>query len=541
MRLAEAKSEVDAGKVREALAAVLASANFCNSPQLSAFLSYVVEKTLAGKGSGLKAYAIATEALGRPPSFDPITDAAVRVLAGRVRSALEIYYLRNGNGENIVIELLPGSYTPQFRGPSPPAVPPPRSPAGGQGVIVRPSEFNTGRGQGFAVSRDTAQRLLILDDDPEIRPILHRIGEDLGFMVVDTAFVNEFWLAYKALKPTHIILDLVLPGADGLEIMRELGRQSAKCRITLLSGVDSRLLRTAERLGREFGLDITAAISKPFDIEDVERAIAVSHASAIDASAGELADAIESSQIVLHFQPKIAWSPDGESRLDGMEALARWNHPSRGLIFPDSFIVLAEGNGLIVPLTHRVIDLAIHQLTKLQADFPTITMAVNLSAALLDDPLLPDLIAGKLDAAGIERNRLVLEITESIAANEMSGAIDAMARLRLKDFTLSIDDFGTGHSSLLRLLQMPFNELKIDKHFVLESVKNEDARLIVRTVIDLARSLGIRACAEGVETEECLRVLRSLGCNCAQGYLFSKPVPAAELSGVLTQVGGARW
>jgi EAL domain-containing protein (putative c-di-GMP-specific phosphodiesterase class I) len=86
---------------------------------------------------------------------------------------------------------------------------------------------------------------------------------------------------------------------------------------------------------------------------------------------------------------------------------------------------------------------------------------------------------------------------------------------------------------------MPFNELKIDKHFVLESVKNEDARLIVRTVIDLARSLGIRACAEGVETEECLRVLRSLGCNCAQGYLFSKPVPAAELSGVLTQVGGA--
>jgi len=541
MRSAAAKSEFEAWRVREALAMVLASTAFRNSPQLRAFLSYVVEMTLAGKSSGLKAYAIATEALGRPPSFDPVTDATVRVLAGRVRSALELHYLRNGDNENVVIELLPGSYAPQFRSLSSPVVQQPRTSTDGHDVIIRPSEFNSGREPSLSAYRDTACRLLILDDDAEIRSILHRVGEGLGFMVVDTAFINEFWLAYKALKPTHIILDLVLPGADGLEIMRELGRQSAKCRITLLSGVESRLLRTAERLGREFGLDIAAAISKPFDIDDVERSLSVPHASAIDVSAGELSDAIESSQIDLHFQPKIAWSPDGESRVDGVEALARWNHPAKGLILPDRFIALAEGSGLIVPLTHRVIDLAVQQLIEIQARSPAITMAINLSADLFDDYLLADLLAGKMDAAGIERNRLILEITESVAANELSGPIDAMARLRLKGFTLSIDDFGTGHSSLLRLLQMPFNELKIDKHFVLESVMNEDARLIVRTVIDLAKSLGIRVCAEGVETEECLRVLRGLGCNYAQGYLFSQPVPADALAGVLAQAGGRRW
>ena len=541
MKLATTQVDADISKVRAALTAVLASSSFRNSPQLSAFLSYIVERTLAGVGSGLKAYAIATEALGRPSSFDPVTDATVRVLAGRVRSALELYYLRNGNNADIVIELLPGSYVPHFHSRSSPVIGQARSPVGVAEVIVRPSEFNIVDENTIASNRGTARRLLILDDDAYIRPVLRRVGEDAGFLVVDTASANEFWVAYKALRPTHIILDLILPHADGLEIMRELGRQSAKCKITLLSGVDTRLLRTADHLGRQFGLNIAAAIAKPFDIDELTCAISAPDDAVITLSAAELSDAIELSQIDLHFQPKIAWLPDGNSRLDGLEALVRWNHPAKGLIFPDSFIPLAEDSGLIAPLTYRVIDLAIRQLLEIQTRFAGITMAINLSAALLDDPLLPDLIAGKMDDSGIERNRLIIEITESAAANDFTGPADAIARLRLKGFALSIDGFGTGHSSLLRLLQMPFSELKIDKYFVQESPKNEEAKIIVRTLIDLAKSMGLRACAEGVENEECLRLLRALGCNYAQGYLFSKPVPADELVAVLTQVSGRHW
>ena len=450
MALTVSPPEVNSCKIREALSAVLASPSFRNSPQLSSFLSYVVEKALAGKGAALKAYGIATEALGRPPSFDPVSDASVRVLASRVRSALELHYLKTGDTAEIIIELLPGSYAPQFRVRPQPVFAAPRPALREQEVVIRPSRFNSDlRGQA-AARNETPRRLLILDDDAGIRPILHRIGKDSGYQVVDTAVANEFWVAYKAMAPTHIILDLVLPGADGLEIMRELGRQSAKCRITLISGVDPRLLRTSERLGREFGLDMTAAIAKPFEIEAVERAITPPVTSSALVSASELADAIETSQIVLHYQPKIAWLPGGSSQISGVEALARWNHPLKGLLLPESFIPLAEESELIVPLTHQVIDLAIRELTELSTSYPDCTMAVNIAAALLDDPVLPDLMAAKMDAVGIKRDRLTIEITESVAASQPSDPVDCIAHLRLKGFTLSMDDFGTGYSSLMR-------------------------------------------------------------------------------------------
>ena len=535
--LSKVQFEVDA--VREALNAILISATFVGSPQLSAFLTYVVQQTLDGRAGALKAYSIATEALGRPSSFDPVTDATVRVLAGRVRSALELYYSRQGVRPEVVIELLPGSYAPHFRIAAAPAQEK-LTEDSAAGVVIRPKEFlpleNAATGK-----NKTAHRLLILDDNAELRPILHRIGDDSGYVVIETAQANEFWLAYHSLKPTHIILDLILPGADGLEIMRELGRLSAKCHITLLSGVDPRVLRTAERFGREIGLNISGAVSKPFDVDQISALLKISRASGNDVDLDELANAIDSDQFVLHYQPKICWDSHGASSLDGIEGLVRWNHPTKGLVLPCEILPAAEDANLLVRLTQRVVDLAIAQLAKLNHLYPNLNMSINVPANVFADPGFPDFLAVQMDDAGLQRERLVIEINESIASNELLGPNDALVRLGMKGFTLSMDDFGSGNSSLLRLLRMPFSELKIDRYFVQESKHSEEARTIVQTIIGLAQNLKMRPCAVGIEDAETLSLLRSLGCNLAQGNLFSKPVPADELNLVLSRVCEMKW
>lgn len=530
----EIEEVVDQVGVRKALSEVLASASFRNSPQLSAFLTYVVEKTLAGKANTIKAYSIAVEALGRANSFDPVTDATVRVMAGRVRAALEVHYLRNPKSSCVVIELLPGSYVPQFRTITPLQLMPQSESA--EAVVIRPTQFQHDTTVKGGARNELAERLLILEDDPDIRAILHKIASSSGFIAVDTAGVNEFWVAYRALRPSHMFLDLVLPGADGLDIMRELGKMGSKSRITLISGVDQRLLRTTERLGREFGLDVTPSIGKPFDIDVVKNVLSSPAGRPREIEAKEIADGIENSEFELYYQPKVDLSTPNARTVVGFEALARWNHPTRGLLAADSFIPLAEDSGLIAALTYKTIDLAINQLASLQGSLSGCTLAVNISASLLDDAALPDLIALKMDAAMVDRHRLVLEITETAASNDSTTRLDQITRLRLKGFSLSIDDFGTGYSSLLRLIQMPFSELKIDKYFVMESQSNGEARLIVEAVLKLCKSLGLKSCAEGVETQECLHMLREFGCDYAQGYLFSRPVPAEQILQVVEHI-----
>ena len=521
--------------INRVLGQILNSANFSGSPQLCAFLTFVVEETLAGRGGSLKAYTIATKALGRPDSFDPISDATVRVIAGRVRSALELYYLRlNPDGE-MVIELMPGSYVPHFRTRYREKTAKPH------GVVVRPKEYIGSDSRAQKSNVHVAQRLLILEDCSDIRPLLARVAIDAGFSVFETANPNEFWLAYRSFKPTHIFLDMVLPGADGLEIMRELGRLSASCKITLISGIDPRVLRTAEILGREIGLNITGAISKPFDVEKLSEDLKKSELPSKRTEIQEIAAALCSPEITLYYQPKIAWDEEGRSYTAGVEGLVRWNHPTRGILLPDAILAAAEEAGLMVNLTDKIIQLAVYKLAELSPYFPDIHISINLSAEVLYDLNFPEHLAAQMDENGLAHDRLTLEINESIAANEVLGPIDAIVRLGLKGFRISMDDFGTGHFSLLRLLRMPFSELKLDKYIIGECQKNDEAKTIVQTLIGLAKNLKLDACAVGVEDQKTLKLLRGLGCDLAQGNYFSLPVKSEELADVIWSINKKQW
>jgi EAL domain-containing protein (putative c-di-GMP-specific phosphodiesterase class I) len=242
---------------------------------------------------------------------------------------------------------------------------------------------------------------------------------------------------------------------------------------------------------------------------------------------GELRQAISQNGLMLHYQPKVEMKTNN---VIAVEALARWPHPEEGMIPPGEFIPLAEHTGLIGPLTLWVFNTAARQCQAWdQADMP-IRTAVNLSARNLQDPDLPEWLSGCMRSFGVSPDRLILEITESAIMFNPERALDVLKRLKAMGLSLSIDDYGTGYSSLAYLRKLPVDEIKIDQSFISAMTKNENDKVIVRSTIDLAHNLGLKVVAEGVEDKATWEQLADLGCDIAQGYYISHPLSAADLT-----------
>jgi diguanylate cyclase (GGDEF)-like protein len=236
-------------------------------------------------------------------------------------------------------------------------------------------------------------------------------------------------------------------------------------------------------------------------------------------------------ELVLHYQPKARLA---SGVVDSVEALVRWNHPERGLVFPDAFIPLAQETGLIRPLTRYVLEEAVSQCRAWRKDGLELAVSVNLSARNLLDVEFPDQVERLLSDAGLPPALLELEITETTMLSDGARTKSALDRLSALGIRISIDDFGTGYSSLAYLRRLPISEIKIDRSFVMNMDGCEDDAVIVRSTIDLGRNLGLSVVAEGVESEGIWTELRRLGCTSAQGYYLTRPVPADELRAWLT-------
>ena len=241
----------------------------------------------------------------------------------------------------------------------------------------------------------------------------------------------------------------------------------------------------------------------------------------------ELRHAIEQHELVLYYQPKLDLS---SGHIVGAEALVRWQHPKRGLIFPIQFISLAEESGLIKPLFHWVLNRAIQQHMAWKQEGLDISIAVNLSGRNLHDQELPLQVEELLRSYNMPSAQLELEITESVIMEDTVRAMEILTQLSEMGVKLSIDDFGTGYSSLAYLKKLPVDAVKIDKSFVIDMVTDEDDAVIVRSTIDLAHNLGMQVIAEGVENQRTWEELVTLGCDVAQGYYMSPPIPADELA-----------
>jgi EAL domain-containing protein (putative c-di-GMP-specific phosphodiesterase class I) len=241
----------------------------------------------------------------------------------------------------------------------------------------------------------------------------------------------------------------------------------------------------------------------------------------------ELRRAIDNGELVLHYQPKVDLRT---GNTESVEALVRWDHPTRGLVYPDEFIPLAEHTGLIRPLTDTVLDEALRQCAVWRAEGIELAVAVNLSVRTLHDLHLPDRIRHALNRHRLPAGALQLEITESTLMADPQRAIDVVSRLHLLGIQFAIDDFGTGYSSLSYLRRLPVTAIKIDKSFVFGLGRDgDDDAVIIRSTIDLARNLGIKVIAEGVETDLARHRLVEMGCDQAQGFFLCRPVPASEL------------
>jgi len=255
------------------------------------------------------------------------------------------------------------------------------------------------------------------------------------------------------------------------------------------------------------------------------------------ALASELRRGIADGELVLHYQPKVA--VDG-GRVTGVEALVRWQHPTRGLLAPADFVPLAERTGMIGAVTHWVIETALAQ-SRVWADAGLdLPVAVNLSGADVLDAGLADTIAAALDHAGVAGNRLECELSEDTVLADPGRAIESLTRLRAMGVRLSLDDFGQGQSSLSYLKRLPLDELKIDRSFVMGMATDDSDAAIVRATIDLGRHLGLSVVAEGVETDEVLSSLADLRCDVAQGFGLSRPLPIEDLTRWLDERAAAR-
>lgn len=382
-------------------------------------------------------------------------------------------------------------------------------------------------------------RILILDDDPFILKLLSRMLANLGFLSVDCCENGEDALKLLddvATRPDLILLDLNMPGMDGIEFVRHLVERNYSGSLILVSGEDERMLKTTEKLVQAHQIPILGYLQKPVQPEALREQLKKMASSLSEQSKGKstrkiydaeaIKKAINSGELVNYYQPKVRVKT-GE--IAGVETLVRWHHPVDGIIYPDQFIGVAEEYGLIDQLTQTVLEQAFAQAGVWQKLGCDLKVAVNVSMDNLTSLDFQDTVVKLAAEAGVLPRNIVLEITESQLMGDERISLEILTRLRLKRFHLSIDDFGTGHSSLAQLRDIPFDELKIDQGFVHRASEDETLRAIYDASLALAKQLNMEAVAEGVESREDWELLRQTDCDLAQGNFIANPMPAEEL------------
>jgi EAL domain-containing protein (putative c-di-GMP-specific phosphodiesterase class I) len=381
-------------------------------------------------------------------------------------------------------------------------------------------------------------KILLVDDEPFALKLLSHQLATLGFgeVVSREHAADALALLESGDQPFDLILcDLQMPEIDGVEFIRQLVRIGYGGGLVLVSGEDSRILQTAERLSRAHRLNVLGALHKPVSPEQLQQVlenrasrVAAPHPVHKTYEREELRQAITGGRLVNYYQPMVDLA---SGAVTGVETLARWLHPEDGLVFPDQFIGTAEETGLIDDLTRTVLTNALHQACVWQAAGLHLQISVNVSMDNLGLLEFPDAVAEAAARAGIPSSNLELEVTESRLMKDPLASFDILTRLRLKRIGLSIDDFGTGHSSLAQLRDIPFDELKVDRGFVHGACRDSSIRAIFEASLGMARQLGMKTVAEGVEDQEDWDFLRTSGCNTAQGYFIARPMPAADLTG----------
>lgn len=381
----------------------------------------------------------------------------------------------------------------------------------------------------------SAIKILILDDESFMQKLLAHMLTGLGFSSVTTCD-NGFSALQKIDDPENrpdlILLDLNMPDMDGVEFVRKLVEHDYTGSLVLVSGENERVLQMAEKLVQAHHITVLGHMMKPValvalaSVMDKWRPPEILHSAKKKYSIEELRTAIDNDELVNHYQPKVNVA---SGDVVGVETLVRWCHPVDGLVLPDQFIDLAETHGLIDELTRKVMVNAMKQARDWQMAGLHLRVAVNVSMDNLSSVTFADFVAEQAEAAGVAPQNFIIELTESRLMLDQRAPLEILTRLRLKRFHLSIDDFGTGHSSLTQLRDISFDELKIDRSFVHGAWRDESARSMYYVSLALGEQFGMQVVAEGVEDRDDWDLVRQTGCDLAQGYFIARPMLAQEL------------
>jgi diguanylate cyclase (GGDEF)-like protein len=379
-----------------------------------------------------------------------------------------------------------------------------------------------GHDKGDAVLREIAARLTRCVREGDT---VARLGGD-EFVVLLQAFGG---MPQEVAKQVQVVAEKILNVlGQNYDLDGHGQHSSASIGVTLFGGLPSESIEEPLKRAELAMYQAKAAGRSTMRFYEPEMQATVNLRATLEA---ELRQAVTSGQFVLHYQPQSA----GEVRLSGVEALLRWQHPRRGLVWPDEFIAVAESSGLILPLGRWVMETACKQLAA-WGDRPEtahLSMAVNVSARQFKQSNFVQEMLAILASTGAKAQRLKLELTESVLVDNVDEIIGKMTELKEKGIGFSLDDFGTGYSSLSYLKRLPLYQLKISQDFVRDILVDPDDAAIAKMVVALTESIGLNVIAEGVETEAQRAFLADLGCHSYQGYLISKPLPIEEFEAFL--------
>lgn len=379
--------------------------------------------------------------------------------------------------------------------------------------------------------------IMVVEDHDFQRRMTLRLLKDLGAgELLEAASGREALrvLGERAEPVDLIFCDLDMPEMDGVEFIGHVAEGQLARAVAVVSAMEVSILNTVETMARAYGLRVLCAISKPLNPQELTKCISSFQAAESapevavaqgEFSAEDLRRGLEEREFLVFVQPQVSFAT-GE--VHGVEALARWFRPGHGVVPPLSFIRRMKLEGLELRLTEDLLKQTCAHLNAWLARGRSVTASVNVSMHCLGDVGVADHLHDLVRESGCDPRQMVLEVTETEVMTDVAKALNVLARLRLKGFGLAIDDFGTGYSSLQQLSNAPFTELKIDQSFVKKSPDQARHRTIIEASLGLARKLNLKSVAEGVETLAEWDLLKSLGCEQAQGYFVARPMPGHQ-------------
>jgi EAL domain-containing protein (putative c-di-GMP-specific phosphodiesterase class I) len=370
--------------------------------------------------------------------------------------------------------------------------------------------------------------LLIFEPDVASQCLLRGVADRLGCEHIETDSPAGLHDVLSMRRPTIAVLSVDPADADGASAVQILDQHDMHPPSLLVGSVGERVLASAKRAAESRGLSVLGVASRPIDVAAVENALAPYLANAPPIPVSEIENALVEHEFKIQYQPKVMISGIAP-QIRGCEALIRWQHPRRGLLQPGQFLRAVEDHGLMSRVTDYVLTESIRQAGLWKDRGIDLEMVVNLSPKLVRDHAFPERLGLLLREHGFPPEQLMLDVTESPSNDDRDLILDVFTRLRILGVGLSLDNFGTGFSSLTELYRMPFSEIKVDQSLIADVSRERDARLIVRAITNLAKTLQLSACAEGIETRQMLEFVKLSGFDSAQGRFFSEALDAKNI------------